>query len=348
MLLNRHYSLSAVGTGMYQAVKFKLIERWNRLLHRLMIKDRRQQTTADKPSYEALSSTLSAIPDLMFELDEYGTHWDARVLRPELLVAPTDQLLGHTVSEVMPKEAAHTVMQALDEAKRLGYSHGSHIHLPTPLGERWFEISIARKEPSHGDPPPEELRFIVLSRDINERKLAHLAAEKLAYHDKLTELPNRYAIKDELLEQLATHQPAGYYSALLFLDLDKFKQINDSRGHHIGDQLLKAVARRLRSTVREEDMLIRWGGDEFIVLMNKLSPNRQEAKQQVTIICQHITRTLSAPYPLESGDFTCQASIGVCLFTHHKHGIERIIQQADAAMYQAKQSQTERYAFDES
>lgn len=95
-------------------------------------------------------------------------------------------------------------------------------------------------------------------------------------------------------------------------------------------------------------MLIRWGGDEFIVLMNKLSPNRQEAKQQVTIICQHITRTLSAPYPLESGDFTCQASIGVCLFTHHKHGIERIIQQADAAMYQAKQSQTERYAFDES
>lgn len=331
---------------MYQAIKFKLTRCWNRLLRALMVPDRRVAASNPHPSYDALSSTLSAIPDLMFELDEEGRHWDARVLREELLVAPTEKLLGHTVSEVMPEEAAKIVMASLDEAKRTGYSHGSHILLPTPLGELWFEISIARKEVS--DPKIKEkegMRFIVLSRDINDRKRAFLEAEKLAYHDSLTELPNRHALHNQLLEKLASQHKQGFHSALLFLDLDNFKQINDHNGHNVGDELLKVVAKRLKANVREDDIIIRWGGDEFIILINMLAPEFHKAKEQVTSICQQIIEKIREPYGLDSGEFECHASIGIKLFNDTSQDINSIIQQADTAMYVAKNSQDQYFAF---
>ena len=326
---------------MLQTFKFKLIKFWNRVLHRLMISD--QRATANlaiaQPSYDELSSTLSAIPDLMFELDEEGLHWDARVLRPELLVAPEEQLLGRTVTEVLPPEAAQIVMRALKDAKQNGYSHGKQILLPTPLGKLWFEISIARKETTNDETAkPKGTRFIVLSRDINERKLALLEAEKLAYHDQLTNLPNRYAIKNNLVQKIAAQQAEAHYFAILFLDLDKFKEVNDQKGHHTGDQLLKSVAQRLNTVVREEDMLIRWGGDEFIILINGLSANQYEAHQQTKATCKQIVDEVNKPYNIGKDEFLCRLSIGVQLFNDPETDVEKIIQQADAAMYLAKKS----------
>lgn len=332
---------------MNRALMIKCINGWNRLLHSLMIKESEgaSSTLPVEPSYDTLAATLSAIPDLMFELDEHGKHYDARVLRPELLVAPTTELLGKTVAEVMPKEAANTVMQALRDAKANGHAHGSHIHLPTPLGPRWFEISIARKTAYPTEPAtPQAMRFIVLSRDITERKLAHLKAEKLAYHDPLTELPNRHALQQALTERMSQQDPQSGYSALLFLDLDKFKEVNDQQGHHTGDQLLKTVAQRLRNTVRDEDMLIRWGGDEFLVLITKLSQDRAQAQQSIVGICKQLAEKVGKPYTIEHHEFTCHVSIGASLFNSPTVDIETLIQQADSAMYQAKKSKKERYA----
>ncbi|KJY87155.1 sensor domain-containing diguanylate cyclase [Pseudoalteromonas piscicida] len=314
------------------------------MLQRLMIKDRRMARTQAlaQPSYEELASTLSAMPDLMFELDEEGRHWDARILRPELLVAPAEQLIGHTVTEVMPEQAAKIVMQALQEAKINGYSHGSHIHLSTPVGERWFEVSIARKVVTASDNHA-ETRFIVLSRDINDRKLEYLEAEKLAYHDQLTELPNRHVLQHGLTEQLRIGQQLGSYSAVLFLDLDDFKKVNDLHGHHVGDQLLKAVAQRLCASVRQDDVVIRWGGDEFVILITHLSPQQPQAESHVVGICQQIINKVDKPYLFEGNKLSCRISIGVSLFNNLD--IETGIQQADSAMYQAKQSDSVRYAF---
>ena len=328
-----------------RTVKYKLTQTWNSLLRHLMISDDRasEQVASSQPSYEALSSTLSAIPDLMFELDSEGRHWDAHVLRPELLVAPAEQLLGHTVTNVMPQAAAKLVMQGLEVTQQSGYAHGIHIHLPTAIGPRWFEVSIARKQVSPCE--QQDLRFIVLSRDITERKLAHLEAEKLAYIDQLTELPNRHAVQHELLARVASQHLQGFYSALLFLDLDDFKNINDNHGHHVGDLLLKQVAQRLRDNVREDDMLIRWGGDEFIVLLNKLSDDHQQAQQFATTICRKIADKVSEPYFLEHIEYRCHISIGVSLFNDPQCCIDTIIQQADSAMYKAKKSHSERYAF---
>ncbi|NKC17879.1 diguanylate cyclase [Pseudoalteromonas sp. S4498] len=314
------------------------------MLQRLMVKDRRmaRTRTSVQPSYEELASTLSAMPDLMFELDEEGRHWDARILRPELLVAPAEQLIGHTVTEVMPEHAAKVVMLALQEAKVNGYSHGSHIHLPTPVGERWFEVSIARKVATSSDNHA-EMRFIVLSRDINERKLEYLEAEKLAYHDQLTELPNRHILQHGLVEQLHAGQQLGCYCAILFLDLDDFKKANDLHGHHVGDQLLKTVAQRLCASVRQGDVVIRWGGDEFVILITHLSPKYSKAKSHVVGICQQIINKVDKPYLFESDKLNCRVSIGVSLFDNLD--IETGIRQADSAMYQAKQSDSLRYAF---
>jgi PAS domain S-box-containing protein len=141
-----------------------------------------------------MAATLEAIPDLMFELDADGRHWDFRARRTERLVAPPENLLGHTVFEVMPIEAARAVMAALAEATSAGSSDETQIHLPTPMGERWFEISIARKDTQAS----EDLRFIVLSRDITERKQAQEAVERLAFFDALTDLPNRSLLMDRL------------------------------------------------------------------------------------------------------------------------------------------------------
>lgn len=317
---------------------FKLVEAWNRLLDGLMIKDSRKARlkTSVEPSYEEISSTLRSIPDLMFELDEDGRYWDVRVNRPELLIAPSENLIGTTIKQYMPAESANIVMQALEDAKSNGYSHGIHLYLPTPLGERWFEVSIARKEIK--DAIKAKPRFIVLSRDIHERKLAYLAAERLAYRDQLTDLPNRYILQSELIDKLRLQFAKGFHCALLFIDLDDFKLVNDRHGHHIGDQLLKAVAKRLSSIVRKEDVLIRWGGDEFVIVIQQLPSKQEEAEQHVASICHHIAEKTSKPYMLKQNEITCHLSIGASVFNHIGDDMESMIELADKAMYKTKQT----------
>jgi len=291
-------------------------------------------------SYQHLSSTLNAIPDLMFELDADGRHWDCHVLRTELLVVPIEDLLGRTINEVMPEEAAEALMQAIQDTIKNGYSDGTHIHLPTPLGERWFEVSMAPKEKIAGEAP----RFIVLSRDITERKLKYLEAERLAFIDPLTELPNRHWLQQQLQQAHERSQSSGQYGAVLFLDLDNFKPLNDTKGHNVGDALLRLMAQRLKSTVRKGDLVARWGGDEFIIIQ-QLGIERNAARAVTKQVCDLIVERLNTPYELEGEMFTCPASVGVNLFNGHEQDIQQIIKHADLAMYKAKQANPGHYHF---
>lgn len=159
---------------------------------------------------------------------------------------------------------------------------------------------------------------------------------QLAYSDPLTELPNRRLFQDRLEHAIAQSNRTKQYRALMFLDMDNFKTLNDTKGHGVGDLLLIEVAKRLKASVRASDTLARLGGDEFVVLLGELSENEQSASEQALMIAEKISSTLNQPYQLNHLIYNCSASIGVTMFCNAGITIEEVHKRADAAMYQAK------------
>ena len=181
--------------------------------------------------------------------------------------------------------------------------------------------------------------------DITARKLAEEEIHGLAFYDPLTKLPNRRLLLDRLQQALASSTRSGSFGALLFLDLDHFKNLNDTLGHDIGDQLLQQVALRLQSTVRVGDTVSRLGGDEFVVMLEDLSAHELDAATQVEAVLNKTIDTLSTPYTLEDHEYQISTSIGVTLFQDHHQAQELLLRQADIAMYQAKKAGRNTFRF---
>ena len=174
------------------------------------------------------------------------------------------------------------------------------------------------------------LRDITVSRQ-NEEEI-----RRLAFYDPLTELPNRRLLMDRLQKALVTSVRTGQHGAVMFLDLDHFKQLNDSLGHDVGDILLQQVATRLKSCVREMDSVARLGGDEFVVLLEGLSTHAQDAASQAEVIASKVLRTLGLPYILRGHTYASTPSIGIVNFCDGEDGLDDLLKKADVAMYQAK------------
>jgi diguanylate cyclase (GGDEF)-like protein/PAS domain S-box-containing protein len=177
-----------------------------------------------------------------------------------------------------------------------------------------------------------------LMRDLSERKKAQTQLianqqrlDKLANHDTLTGLPNRLFLQAHLPEALARCQETGTMLAVLFLDLDRFKHINDSRGHEVGDKLLQEIAKRVRAAVRPADIVVRMGGDEFVVVLNKVN-----APDEVAIAATRINEVLSAPVMIDGRALVATVSIGVSLFPRDGATMGELLKHSDTAMYQAK------------
>jgi len=179
-----------------------------------------------------------------------------------------------------------------------------------------------------------------LEQQLNE--LRHLQAEDeikhLAFYDPLTGLPNRRLLLDRLHQAFASSERSGREGALLFIDLDNFKDINDTLGHNIGDLLLQQTAQRLKSCVREGDTVARLGGDDFVVVLEGLSKHALEAAAQTEAIGRKILATLGQPYQLAKHEYNSTASIGATLFSDHGESGEELLKRADIAMYQAKKA----------
>ena len=174
--------------------------------------------------------------------------------------------------------------------------------------------------------------------DISERKAAEKEIYLLAFYDPLTQLPNRRLLMDRFQHAIASSARTGRSGALLFIDLDNFKALNDALGHDFGDLLLQQVAHRLPSCVRDDDTVARLGGDEFIVMLENLSVHPVEAAAQTEAIGEKILTILNKPYRLNTKEYQGTASIGVTLFNGGKIATEELVKQADIAMYQAKKS----------
>jgi diguanylate cyclase (GGDEF)-like protein/PAS domain S-box-containing protein len=199
----------------------------------------------------------------------------------------------------------------------------------------WGQVTVSSMKDSHG-----KVRYIAAIEDITERKNAEHAMRHLASHDTLTGLPNRGLLMERLAASIERAQGSTHSLALLFIDLDRFKNINDSLGHDVGDQVIVEVARRLTSAVRAGDTVARLGGDEFVVLLDKAG--RQE---DIAAVAGKILDTVAQPMSLSGHELFLSSSIGISMYIKDGDNSATLLKNADTAMYQAKQSGKGRYKF---
>ena len=189
--------------------------------------------------------------------------------------------------------------------------------------------------------------FVTIYIDITERKQMEDQIRQLAFHDPLTKLPNRRLLNDRLSQTMAASKRSACYGALMFLDLDNFKPLNDTHGHVVGDLLLIEAAERLKSCVREMDTVARFGGDEFVVMLGRLDEDKAGSAAQARVVAEKIRIRLAEPYVLTlrregkvdaTVEHHCTVSVGVALFINHEADRDDILKWADMAMYAAKQA----------
>jgi diguanylate cyclase (GGDEF)-like protein/PAS domain S-box-containing protein len=178
--------------------------------------------------------------------------------------------------------------------------------------------------------------YVGVSADLSQYKKDEAEIHSLAFYDPLTSLPNRRLLLDRLQHVFAASSRNHNHGALLYIDLDNFKTLNDTKGHNIGDLLLVEVAGRLHACVREADTVARLGGDEFVVLLEDLSEDPLQAAAQTDVVCDQILTAFRETYSLRGYEYYGSASIGVSLFRNQDVAVNEILKRADAAMYQAK------------
>jgi|GEM_PF-3458627 len=205
-------------------------------------------------------------------------------------------------------------------------------------GLNWLDSAIVPLKDDTGQIE----RYISIQIDCTERKQAAETINELSFFDQLTGLPNRTLLLDRLSQSMTSCSRSGDYGAVLFIDLDNFKTLNDTRGHDMGDLLLKQIAYRLTSCVRAQDSVARMGGDEFIVILVGLGLSERDAASQTELIAKKILRELDQTFTLREASYYSTSSIGAALFGGRKRekesDVESLLKQADLAMYKAKES----------
>lgn len=306
--------------------------------------ERIQAVTSSKlDHYENLNHYLvDSSPDIIYTLDEKGrfTFVNKRVF--SLLGYLVDELIGEHYSMLVYSEdvdAAKYAFRAQSSFERATYNVELRLRCQSDREEyRYFDISfIPILNTAHVDHAGENKEFLPLkgsygvARDITERKKVEYAMAYQAHHDMLTGLPNRTLFNDRLEISIAHAKRNHHRLAVLFLDLDRFKWVNDTLGHIYGDELLKNVASRLKSCLREGDTLARIGGDEFTIILPEV-PN----KEDVPMVAKKILATLEQPFMLDNREINISASIGVAIFPDHGDSIDALTKSADIAMYHVK------------
>lgn len=253
-------------------------------------------------------------------------------------------------AEAHPDDREH-VKQVFRETVKSGNSVRTNFRFLLADGSiRQMEARAGAVKDSQG----QVSRIVVVARDITERKLAEEKIHHLAFYDLLTNLPNRTLMNDRLVQAMAASKRSKRFVALMFIDLDNFKPLNDQHGHAAGDLLLVETARRLSSCVREVDTVSRFGGDEFVVLLGELDADKAKSIAEAGIVAEKIRVVVAEPYVLttrQSGKAQatvthhCTVSIGVVLFSNHEFSTDEILKRADLAMYHAKNGGRNRIRF---
>jgi len=260
------------------------------------------------------------------------------------------RITGYAAEEVVGKDAAmlrsgrhdRSFYKAIQKALQKEGSWEGEVwdhHKDGHIYPQWLAMTAVKS--SKGQINHYVSNFI----DITERKASEEKIKSMAFYDTLTGLPNRRLLSERLEHAIDINVRTGHHGALLFLDLDNFKTLNDTQGHGMGDELLIEVAHRLKACVRKADTVARLGGDEFIVLMEKFTQSNDQVAVQVKTVAEKIITALSQPYHLSKSIHSCSCSIGVVLFNSADISSDNVLSQADTAMYAAKKSGKNAYRF---
>ena len=277
-----------------------------------------------------MTATLESISDAVLML---GHAWEIRYMNgnaERLTKVQRADVLGRNIWEVFPEAVGGPYYQAYHKAVAANTPVTFEEHY-APL-DLWTEIRAY----------PSEEGLTIYFRDISERKASEALSHRMAFYDKLTGLPNRQLLLDRLSHALALSQRSGRAGAVLFIDLDHFKSINDTRGHDKGDLLLQQVADRLNDAVRSCDTVARFGGDEFVVLLEELGSDAAAGAREIVA---KLLQAFHAPFTVDGIEHYSTPSVGVALFGREKAGTDDILKRADLAMYQAKAAGRNGFAF---
>jgi len=247
-----------------------------------------------------------------------------------------DHGLDYLVALLHPDERL-SVRLILQEALTNGKAFNLDVKVQAP-DNSWLYAQLQGQLLENSNSASPVLSGII--QDVSELRQSQQRLIHSAHHDSLTNLPNRILFQQRLKRGMQTAKRSGSKMALLFIDLDRFKHINDSLGHEVGDSLLREVANRFRDEMRDNDMVARLGGDEFAIILDAI-----KHKQEVLSFIQRLIKLFKQPFFLHSNTLYVEASIGVSLYPDNGHDSEELLRNADMAMYQAKRSEQYQFAF---
>jgi len=286
---------------------------------------------------------LNAIPDLMFRINKEGIFLEAKGSKEVVYSLPPQEFVGKRLDEVLPRDVAQKTSSHVTRAFQTGETQLFVYELQTGDSTHYYEARIVVSG---------EEEVLAIVRDVTERIRAEEQILRLAYYDSLTGLPNRLLFKDRLSQAMANAQRYGRKVAVMFLDLDHFKRINDTLGHNFGDLLLQRVGDRLMTCVRSTDSIARMvpeetkptvarmGGDEFILLLSNI-----KQVPHVAIVAQRILNGLSQPFMVGTQEIYTSVSIGITIYPIDSEDPETLLKYADTAVYQAKEKGRNNYQF---
>ena len=296
-----------------------------------MNRARRAMKQSQATLQQALTSLITGF--LLLDSTHRVLQWNPRFVEIYPWLAPVVRV-GMPFQELLEESARH-LLSTDDTAARREWVGQRMLQQRFPRGTHEQElpnghcIQITERATPDGG-------MVISYNDVTDMRRASAEIESLAFYDPLTGLPNRRLLLDRLNQAESAAERSGERGALLFLDLDEFKTLNDTLGHEVGDQLLQQVARRLSGAVRATDTVARLGGDEFVVMLRDLSSDNEEAAATTRRIGEKILHHLNQPYQLGAHAHQHTCSIGATLFGHKSQSAAELLKQADIAMYQVK------------
>jgi diguanylate cyclase (GGDEF)-like protein/PAS domain S-box-containing protein len=278
---------------------------------------------------------IRVMPDLAIIIDEDGYEIDTFGAANNLLYQKTGELLGNNISIALPFKISKEINSVIKKTLSSNQIQRYEYQVDLPKGNCFIEARVAPV--NHYSLRNKDRRHVIwMARDITKRKKNELAIERLGFYDPLTDLPNRRLLMDRLKTTIKGAKRYKKVAALIFIDLDNFKQVNDSVGHSGGDILLCKIASLLQYTIRDADTLSRIGGDEFVILLEGKDDSSELMSSEAIRVCERIIETLKQPVYIKDQPITISASLGITLIEGESMTADSILGNADTAMYEAK------------